>query len=155
MEIVLKSKPVIISLALGLVMLMAVGTYLVLGLKSPKVSTQPKVVVEPGNPRAVSETGGASQVPQPQSDKPSTPVVVKITDTGFVPAEVKITKYSIVTFTNEGTLTHSVRGSSGKWGSFIDLEVGKAYSQQFDVAGVYEFFCPLHPEMKGKVVVVD
>ena len=154
MEIVLKSKPVIISLSLGLVMLVAVGVYLVLGLnKVPTAPAQPGLVVEPGNPRAVSQTGIASQVPQSKSEKPRIPEVIKITDGGFIPAEIKVAKYSVVTFTNEGTLTHSVKGLSEKWGSYIDLEPGKAYSQQFDVAGTYEYFCPMHPEMKGKVVV--
>jgi len=33
------------------------------------------------------------------------------------------------------------------------LEPGESYSQQFDVAGTYEYFDPLNPKLTGKVVV--
>ena len=59
----------------------------------------------------------------------------------------------LVTFKNDGAERHSVKGTSGKWGSLKELEPGESYSQQFDVAGTYEYYDPLNTEMKGKVVV--
>ncbi|MEK6857048.1 MAG: plastocyanin/azurin family copper-binding protein, partial [Nanoarchaeota archaeon] len=29
----------------------------------------------------------------------------------------------------------------------------KTFSQQFDIAGTYEYYCSLHPSMTGNVVV--
>ena len=157
----LKSKPILISFVLGALILVA-GISLValkIGAKPAKVeeqTTAPVVKTEEGNPRVIvtePEKYAQQMEEAAKNAAPTTPVVITISDANFVPAEITVTAPFIVTFKNAGVTAHSVKGTSGKWGSLKDLEPGESYSQQFDVAGIYEYSDPLNPDMKGKVVV--
>ena len=164
MKIDLKSKPIIISFVAGAIILVSGLVYVGMKFTSKTplsgnngaVSETPGVKIEEGNPRVI--VTEPEKYPQQMEEAaknavPTTPIVVTINDDGFVPAEVTVKAPYIITFQNSGDRAHSVKGVSGKWGSLKDLEPGEAYSQQFDIAGVYEYTDPLNTEMKGKIVV--
>jgi len=162
MNLDLKSKPILISFVLGAIILVAGIAFAAIRMSAkPSVineeqTTAPVVKTEEGNPRVIvtePEKYSKQMEDAAKNAAPSTPIVVTISDANFVPAEVTVTAPFIVTFKNAGVTAHSVKGTSGKWGSLKDLEPGEAYSQQFDVAGIYEYSDPLNPDMKGKIVV--
>ena len=161
----LKSKPIVISFVFGALMLVTGLTYVGLKLMSKTnltgrsgQSATPSSLVktEAGNPRAIvtdPEKYSKEMAAAAKSAAPSTPVQVKISSAGFVPAEVTVKAPNIITFKNMDEVNHSVKGTSGKWGSLKDLEPNESYSQQFDVAGTYEYSDPLNPTLKGKIIV--
>ncbi|PJE51844.1 hypothetical protein COV27_01220 [candidate division WWE3 bacterium CG10_big_fil_rev_8_21_14_0_10_39_14] len=162
MEFDLKSKPILISFVFGAIILVVGIAFAAIKMSSkPSVINEeqagtPAVKTEEGNPRVIvtePEKYSKQMEEAAKNAAPTTPVVVTISDANFVPAEVTVKAPFIVTFTNKGEVAHSVKGTSGKWGSLKELEPGESYSQQFDVAGTYEYYDPLNTEMKGKVVV--
>ena len=49
-------------------------------------------------------------------------------------------------------IPHSIVETTGKFHSMA-LDTEDKFSFTFDKAGTFEYFCGLHPHMKGKVVV--
>lgn len=58
-----------------------------------------------------------------------------------------------ITFTNKDDTDHGaavINGcSTGKYGK------GKSGSLLFSQAGTYVFICPVHPEMTGKITIIE
>jgi plastocyanin len=75
----------------------------------------------------------------------------------FQPKEITVKVGSEVTWTNGDDIEHSVTaGKPGQeTGAFDSGFFAKAgtFSQTFDKAGTFEFFCKRHPSMKGKITV--
>lgn len=76
----------------------------------------------------------------------------------FIPAEVTVSVGTTVTWSNDDTVAHTVTsgtpsgGSDGVFDSSIFM-VGTTFEHTFDQAGTYDYFCMVHPWMKGKVQV--
>ncbi|MEM2160687.1 MAG: plastocyanin/azurin family copper-binding protein [Candidatus Nitrosotenuis sp.] len=76
----------------------------------------------------------------------------------YSPFEVKVAKGGTVTWVNKDTAAHTATsgninsGPDGKFDSGLIAVDGK-FSQKFDTAGKYDYFCMIHPWMKGKVTV--
>lgn len=76
----------------------------------------------------------------------------------YSPFEAKVTKGGTVTWVNKDTAAHTATsgninsGPDGKFDSGLVAVDGK-FSQKFDTAGKYDYFCMIHPWMKGKVTV--
>ena len=85
---------------------------------------------------------------------------VSIVDFSFSPDPVSISVGESVVWTNDGGALHtSTSGTSpagdGMWGS-TTLSPGDTFSQQFDQAGTFEYFCMIHPAtMQGTVTVTN
>jgi hypothetical protein len=60
-----------------------------------------------------------------------------------------------VTFHNKDQLLHTFTGVLGTWGNYKEYEEGGSVTYSFDKAGVYPYFCELHPGMAGAIVVGD
>jgi plastocyanin len=89
--------------------------------------------------------------PPPQTSAGSPAVYnVAISNFSFSPQEITIKSGDMVVWTNNDSVTHTVTGSG--WGS-SSLKQGETYSRTFDTVGTYEYYCTLHPSMKGSVVV--
>src|SRR4051794_17755450 len=81
---------------------------------------------------------------------------VGISNYAFSPASIEVHPGDSVTWTNQDKAAHTVTGSSGP--EKLDsptLEQGDSWSFTFTEPGTYEYYCALHPDMKGKVVVTD
>lgn len=78
-------------------------------------------------------------------------------DRCYVPPVIEIEKGKQVTWVNEDSAFHSV--TSGFYDSPSDLfdsgylDPFESYTVVFDDAGVYDYFCTLHPWMMGQVIV--
>ncbi len=76
----------------------------------------------------------------------------------YSPFETKVAKGGTVTWVNKDTAAHTAtsgniqNGPDGKFDSGLVPASGK-FSQKFDTAGKYDYFCIIHPWMKGKVIV--
>jgi len=71
----------------------------------------------------------------------------------FDPAVLTIPVGTTVTWVNKDEVPHTVMSSDKRFTSSGALDTGDKYSYTFTTAGSYEYFCTLHPFMKGKVVV--
>lgn len=75
---------------------------------------------------------------------------VFIEDMKFNPGTVRIKKGSIVVWVNKDLVPHCVTSSTGrKWAS-PDIERNKSWKTK--ISENTEYFCALHPTMKGKII---
>ena len=101
-----------------------------------------------------SASGGNSVTISPGSSVPSNGKF-------FVPDILTVSKGTTVTWTNGDSTLHTVTsgspesGNSGTGTEFDSsyLAAGKTFQHQFNIAGTFDYYCTLHPYMKGKVVV--
>jgi plastocyanin len=77
---------------------------------------------------------------------------VAITGFAFRPAEITVRAGQAVTWTNEDPAEHTVTEHDN---GFTSRTLGRdgRFRIAFDRPGTYRYFCALHPEMKGTVVV--
>jgi plastocyanin len=79
------------------------------------------------------------------------------TDRCYIPSLIVIEKGKQVTWVNEDSAFHSI--TSGFYDTPTDLfdsghlDPFESYTLTFDETGTYDYFCTLHPWMKGQVVV--
>jgi plastocyanin len=79
------------------------------------------------------------------------------TDRCYIPSVIRIDSGQQVTWINEDSAFHSV--TSGSYESPTDLfdsghlDPFESYTLDFDESGKYDYFCTLHPWMKGQVIV--
>jgi plastocyanin len=77
---------------------------------------------------------------------------VPIDNFTFKPDVVTVPVGTRIVWQNDDDIPHSVVETQGKFHSpALDTE-GK-YAFTFAAAGTYEYFCGLHPHMKGKMIV--
>lgn len=70
----------------------------------------------------------------------------------FTPETITINAGDSVTWTNDDGSTHGVKYGDGAPGNDY-MQPGAAFSRRFDAAGTFEYSCPIHPYMTGRVVV--
>jgi len=82
------------------------------------------------------------------------------TDECFIPSTILVVVGDTVTWVNDDYAAHTVTsgnsddGADGKFDSSLFMS-GASFSHTFDSAGVYPYFCMVHPWMKGTVVVAN
>ena len=77
---------------------------------------------------------------------------VVIDNFSFAPAAISVPAGSTVTWTNHDDVPHNVVSTEQKFKSPV-LDTDQKFSRQFSDAGVYKYFCGLHPRMTGEVRV--
>ena len=81
----------------------------------------------------------------------------EIDDNCYIPSHIVIKKGKQVTWINKDSAFHSV--TSGFYDVPSDLfdsgylDPSEFYTLTFDEVGTYDYFCTLHPWMKGQVIV--
>lgn len=78
--------------------------------------------------------------------------VVKIDNFTFTPATLTIPLGATVTFENGDDIPHTIVMMALKSRS-KPLDTGESFSFTFTTAGSFEYFCGLHPHMKGMIIV--
>jgi plastocyanin len=76
----------------------------------------------------------------------------------FFPTIARVAVGSTVTWTGwDADMVHTVTGANNKWGTLTEAKLaqGKTFSLRFTRAGVYPYYCMLHPGMAGVVLVGD
>ncbi|HET6716175.1 MAG TPA: plastocyanin/azurin family copper-binding protein [Nitrososphaeraceae archaeon] len=77
----------------------------------------------------------------------------------FVPDSIQVKVGDTITWTNDDETLHTVSSGSGtdeNMGVLFDsgmMGKGKIFEHTFTVAGEYPYFCIVHPDMIGKVLV--
>jgi len=82
------------------------------------------------------------------------PTVVSTIDRSFQPASVEVAAGDTVTWSNDDTEGHTVTAIDGAFNSGV-MTVGDEFSMSFDTPGTFDYFCAIHPEMTGMVVVTE
>jgi plastocyanin len=80
-------------------------------------------------------------------------VVVNIDNFTFSPAAVTVKPGTVVTWTNRDDIPHVVVMQALKLRSKV-LDTAESFTHRFERPGSFDYFCALHPYMKGKVIVV-
>jgi amicyanin len=108
---------------------------------------------EPQPAPAVSPIAAESS---PDNSSPAQSSAIDIRNFAYSPAALTIKKGETVTWTNQDTVRHDVRVTSGPV-TFTSALLGKgeSFSHTFDQVGTYEYICSPHPYMKGTVTVTD
>ena len=77
---------------------------------------------------------------------------VKIDNFTFIPDTLEVPAGTTVVWTNEDDIPHALAavGKAFKSGA---LDTDESFSFTFTSPGVFDYFCSLHPHMKGKIVV--
>jgi len=70
----------------------------------------------------------------------------------FKPDTITVPVGTRIVWENNDDIPHSIVETTGKFHSAA-LDTGDKFSFIFDKAGVFAYFCGLHPHMTGKVVV--
>jgi amicyanin len=106
---------------------------------------------------------GSSAAPAPavpaaeSADTTAEPVenaAVSIQQMRFDPPRVVVKKGGTVTWKQRDSMPHMVTANDGSFSS-SRLDGGTTFSQTFEEAGTYAYYCGLHPSMRGEVVVID
>lgn len=103
--------------------------------------------------REIARAGGGGCHSQVISDERGTTVTV--VGFCFEPTVLRVEVGESVTWTNEDDAAHTVSGVNSVWGSYDQFGQGASVTERFDEAGVYPYWCALHPSMLGTVVVED
>ena len=83
---------------------------------------------------------------------PAAESAVKIDNFTFTPQRVTVKVGTTVTWTNEDDIPHTVTSTTKAFRSKA-LDTDDKFSFTFTTAGVYDYFCSLHPHMTGTIVV--
>jgi plastocyanin len=77
---------------------------------------------------------------------------VYIQDFYFSPASINVEPGTTVTWVNQGQAPHTATHTGGTFDSGT-LQPGQSYSYTFNRAGTYAYYCQIHPNMTGTIVV--
>ena len=79
--------------------------------------------------------------------------IVDVQDFAYGPDLVEVAVGGTVTWTNRDAAPHTATARDRDVLQSGKLDQGDSYSETFDEAGTYEYFCEFHPDMKGSVFV--
>jgi plastocyanin len=96
---------------------------------------------------------GSPIVTATNTQQPSSATVeVKIDNFSFGTQALTVAFGTTVTWTNRDDMPHTVDSSDGVFKSKV-LDTDEKFSYTFAKAGIFPYFCSIHPKMTGKVVV--
>lgn len=78
---------------------------------------------------------------------------VAIDEFTFKPRQTIVSVGSPITWENHDDVPHTIVATDGAFRSGA-LDTGDQFSFRFDRVGTFDYFCSLHPQMKGEIVVV-
>jgi plastocyanin len=70
----------------------------------------------------------------------------------FEPATLKIRAETVVTWRNDDSMSHTVTARDGSFESST-MSHGGTFSFTFTQKGTFEYYCKIHPSMKGSIIV--
>jgi plastocyanin len=78
---------------------------------------------------------------------------VDIVDFAYSPDPITISAGESITWTNQDSAPHTATARDRAVLQSGTLNEGESFTQQFDTAGTYEYFCEFHANMSGTVIV--
>ena len=79
-------------------------------------------------------------------------VAVAIEHFAFMPASVKVAEGDVIVFTNNDIVPHTATAADGSW-TTGEIAHGRSARVRLPVNAGVEFFCRLHPVMKGHLTI--
>ena len=102
-------------------------------------------------------TPAAAETPADAAESAEAPaaadVPVDIRDFAFSPNPIEIAVGDTVTWTNQDPVPHTATGQDRDVLQSGTIAPGASFSQVFDQAGEFGYFCEFHPNMSGTIVV--
>lgn len=120
---------------------------LLLGCAGP--ASAPPSGQTPAQPQNQQSATG-QQPPAGSNQQPASSASIKISGFAFSPSELTVAKGATVTWTNNDGVAHTITSGSFDSGS---IKNGGSFSFTFTQAGTYDYYCSIHPSMKGKITV--
>jgi plastocyanin len=108
-------------------------------------------LIEPDTMAASAPASSSEATPAAEASAESAAVEIK--DFAFNPPTIEIPVGGSVTWTNNDNAPHTATGLDREALQSGTLDSGASYTQTFDTAGTYDYFCEFHANMKGSVVV--
>lgn len=113
------------------------------------VTTNSTTTTTNTNTKVATNTTVAANVPATPVNEVTT-AAVTIKSFAFSPATLTVKAGTTVTWTNQDSATHDVKGDAF---ASEPLSQGETFSFTFDKAGSYDYICSFHPSMTGKIIV--
>lgn len=122
------------------------------------------ILIQIGESEIQKEDSETQQISQPIETKPDVFMPTKVSRPGceetnscYIPSLITIKKGEQVTWLNEDVAFHSVTsGFYGEPTTLFDsghMDPQEQFSVTFNDEGTFDYFCTLHPWMKGQVLV--
>jgi len=83
----------------------------------------------------------------------ATPGTVFIDNFIFSPKTQTVKAGTTVTWTNRDDIVHGIAASNNAFQKSPAMDTDDSYSFTFTTPGTYQYFCYLHPQMVGSIVV--
>ncbi|HYQ07866.1 MAG TPA: cupredoxin family copper-binding protein [Xanthobacteraceae bacterium] len=96
---------------------------------------------------AVVLPGWAQNAPQASAD------ALSIDNFTFTPQTLTVKAGTTVTWTNKDDIPHGIASDNNAFKRSPALDTDDSYSFTFTTPGTYQYFCYVHPFMKGTIVV--
>lgn len=87
-----------------------------------------------------------------EDPNPDAPNEVRMAGRVFKPGSISINTGDTVTWINDDDRAHTATAGGGSFDSGV-MNSGGRWSYTFSAAGTYSYFCAIHPDMTGSVVV--
>ena len=88
----------------------------------------------------------------PAAEEASVQPAVRIDNFSYTPSTLVVAPGTTVTWTNDDDDVHTVVEKERKFKSAA-LDTNDTFAQTFTITGEYNYFCSLHPQMVGRIVV--
>ena len=111
--------------------------------------------IHPNMKATIFVTGANGEAPPPPKSRPVATVAagdVSIVDFAFSPETLTVAAGASVGFVNNGVAPHTATSNDGSWDTGI-VRAGTAMKIQFATPGTFSFYCTIHPQMKGTILV--
>ena len=107
-----------------------------------------------GQERAAATVAAESTPSETTAHAPQVPNEITIDNFAFKPVELTVKAGAKVTWVNHDDVPHTAT-SAARPRAFDSgtLDSDDKFSHVFNQAGTYEYFCAVHPHMKGRIVV--
>ncbi len=83
----------------------------------------------------------------------ATKTEVIIGNFSFSPKTLTVPVGATVTWTNHDKVPHLVTSTNDQFKKSPLLKAGQSFSNTFATGGTYSYFCSIHPQMTGKIIV--
>lgn len=90
----------------------------------------------------------SERMKEPQKEKVH---VVEIIQMQFKPAEIQVSQGDVIQFINHDMVAHDVTEQNSKAWSSAPLQPAQSWTLK--VSGSADYYCSIHPVMKGKITV--
>jgi 3',5'-cyclic-AMP phosphodiesterase len=108
-----------------------------------------------GAPPAIAEASHEAMMKRGSGRPAAThgPNEIGIDNFAFAPATLTVKSGTKVVWINDDDVPHLIVNVEGKFASSKVLDTNQRHSVTLTAPGTYKYFCSLHPQMQGKIVV--